>query len=227
MSSDPLAGTYAIAKEVLLDPGKKLLTDAGNAILKILGDGSRETVIDHWHEFLEEFHMDPLEFYALVHEECKRRQIPGLKAFCVTHREGMIGTAHRLYLRFDRSWGHFDVCAAPFGVGYFFSYRYIVPTPFGFWLKVFVGILVLLAISAAVWLLNLLSAGVAVLAATAACLLWLFGTWSWSNDTYYKQDTSMMYLSTIPHIIRSVFETVTLQKGARLEDRVTARRAGA
>ena len=68
-----------------------------------------------------------------------------MQTFCVTHREGMIGTAHRLYLRFDRNWGHFDVCASPFGIGYFFSYRYIVPTPFGFWLKVLLGISVIIA----------------------------------------------------------------------------------
>jgi len=118
---DPLTDTAALARGVIFDPAKRLLSDAGNLLLSILGDGSREIVVHHWHEFVEEFHMDPLEFYALVHEECKRREIPGLQTFCVTHREGMIGTAHRLYLRFDRNWGHFDVCAAPFGTGFFFS----------------------------------------------------------------------------------------------------------
>ena len=65
--------------------------------------------------------------------------------------------------------------------------------------------------------MGLLPMAHALLAAPAACVLWLFGIWSWSKDTYYKQDTSLMYLSTIPHIIKSVFETVTLEDGVRLE----------
>ncbi len=98
---------------------------------------------------------------------------------------------------------------------------------FGFWLKVLLGVVVILAVSAAGWLLGAVSALYACLAATAACVLWLVGLWNWSKDTYYKQDTSMMYLSTVPAIIKSLFETVTLQRGVRLEERVSAETAGA
>ena len=48
-----------ITRAVIVAPAKLLL--------KVLKNRAREEVIDHWHEFVEDFHMDPLEFYELVH----------------------------------------------------------------------------------------------------------------------------------------------------------------
>ena len=124
-------------------------------LLKVLQRRCRETVIDHWHDYVENFQMDPLEFYELLYHELNRRQIPGLKSFCVTHGEGGIGTPDRLYLRLDRQWGKFDICAAPFGTGFFFSYRYIVSTPIGFLAKLLLGIVIIHAVS-----VGLMTAGV-------------------------------------------------------------------
>ena len=53
-------------------------------------------------------------------------------------------------------------------------------------------------------------------------ILWIIGVFSWSRNTYYKQDTSLMYLATVPNVIKSLAESVTLQKGVQLEERLTA-----
>ena len=140
----------------------------------------------------------------------------------MTHPERGIGSAHRLYFRLDRDWGHFDICAAPFGTGYFFSFRYIVPTVVGFWIKIFAGVFVIAPVIAGLTLLGFLTAGLALVLLPVVSLLWAVIVYTWRKETYYKQDTALMYLSTVPQIIKTLFERVTLQKGVRLEDRVTA-----
>jgi hypothetical protein len=220
---DPLRETG----EMALDVARAWVLPPAQLLINLLGGGSRQQVIDHWHDFAEDFHMDPLEFYELVHDELKRREVPGLHTFCVTHGEGGVGTAHRLYLRLDRNWGHFDICAAPFGTGFFFSYRYIVPTPLGFFAKVLLGTLTIAAVGYGTMFLRVLPLMTIFVMTPIAMVVWVIGVLSWSKDTYYRQDTSMMYLSTVPHVIKSLSETVMLRKGARLEERVTSESAGA
>ena len=83
---------------------------------------ARPEVISHWHKLLEDQQASALDFYCAVEEELKRREVPGLQLERVDWREGGVTSAKREYLRIGRERLTFDLCAAPFGTGYFFSW---------------------------------------------------------------------------------------------------------
>ncbi len=80
-----------------------------------------EGVVAHWNKLIENFATSPLEFYASVEKGLERRQIPGLKTSRVTWNEGGVLSPQREYLRVTGDRHLFDMCAAPFGTGFFFS----------------------------------------------------------------------------------------------------------
>ena len=76
----------------------------------------------HWHSLIEGFSTSTLDFYELVKAGLARREIPDLKISQVEWRQGGLGAGKRVYLRVSREGLNFDICAAPFGTGYFFSW---------------------------------------------------------------------------------------------------------
>ncbi len=79
-------------------------------------------VAGHWHGYIEDFSTSALDFYELVKAGIARRQIPDLKISQVEWKESGAGSGKRVYLRVSREGLNFDICAAPFGTGYFFSW---------------------------------------------------------------------------------------------------------
>jgi hypothetical protein len=79
-------------------------------------------VVGHWHTLVEDFSTSSLDFYELVKAGIARRQIPDLGITSVTWKQGGLGSGKRVYLRVSREGLNFDICAAPFGTGYFFSW---------------------------------------------------------------------------------------------------------
>jgi len=76
----------------------------------------------HWHSLIEGFATSSLYFYELVKAGIARREIPDLKISQVEWKQGGLGAGKRVYLRVSREGLNFDICAAPFGTGYFFSW---------------------------------------------------------------------------------------------------------
>jgi hypothetical protein len=76
----------------------------------------------HWHSLIEGFSTSTLDFYELVKAGLARREIPNLKIKTVTWKESGLGSGKRVYLRVSRETLNFDICAAPFGTGFFFSW---------------------------------------------------------------------------------------------------------
>jgi hypothetical protein len=76
----------------------------------------------HWHSHIDDFSTSALEFYELVKAGIARREIPDLAISSVEWKEGGLGSGKRVYLRISRESLNFDICAAPFGTGYFFSW---------------------------------------------------------------------------------------------------------
>ena len=76
----------------------------------------------HWHTHFEGFSTSSLDFYTLVREAVLRRKIPDLRLSEVEWHESGLGSGKRIYLRVSRENLNFDICAAPFGSGYFFSW---------------------------------------------------------------------------------------------------------
>ncbi len=76
----------------------------------------------HWHSLIEGFSTSSLDFYELVKAGIARREIPDLNISQVEWKQGGLGAGKRVYLRVSREGLNFDICAAPFGTGYFFSW---------------------------------------------------------------------------------------------------------
>ncbi len=76
----------------------------------------------HWHSLIEGFSTSTLDFYELVKAGIARREIPNLKISQVEWKQSGLGSGKRVYLRVSREELNFDICAAPFGTGYFFSW---------------------------------------------------------------------------------------------------------
>ena len=80
------------------------------------------TVISDWHQLFENFQASSLDFYSSVEKAVEARAIPELHSARVEHKEGGLASAMRQYLRMHRGKHAFDICAAPFGTGFFVSW---------------------------------------------------------------------------------------------------------
>jgi len=79
-------------------------------------------VISHWDRLFENFQASSLEFYNSVEKAVETRMVPETHWTRVEHKEGGLASANRLYLRMQRGKHAFDICAAPFGTGFFVSW---------------------------------------------------------------------------------------------------------
>jgi hypothetical protein len=112
-----------------------------------------EAVIPQLFVPLDGQHFSTVEFYDQVEADLRARRVPRLRSKRVEFHEGSRLSDKRLYLRLARERFSFELCAAPFGSGYFFSLRY-VEVPRGGWVML---ILMLMAANAVLALLFLLA----------------------------------------------------------------------
>ena len=90
-------------------------------------------VISHWHQLIESFQASSLAFYESVEAAVQARALPETQRIRVEHKEGGLASAKREYLRLHRGKHAFDICAAPFGNGFFISWWFTEPPlKFGF-----------------------------------------------------------------------------------------------
>lgn len=80
--------------------------------------------LGHWSTLIEGLQASPQECYTAIEEAIRRREIPDVRVSRVTFKEGGFLSAERIYLRVSRKGLGFDICAAPFGTGFFFSWRF-------------------------------------------------------------------------------------------------------
>lgn len=109
-------------------------------------------VISHWHTLVDGFNTSSLDFYKSVEEAVRAREVPEATFSRVEFKEGGVASAKREYLRIERGGVAFDVGAAPYGQGFFFSWWLIRPRPGWVWLW-FAG----LVGAGLIWILMLLS----------------------------------------------------------------------
>jgi len=88
-----------------------------------------DPVLARWHRLLEGFQASPRAFYARVEELIERRQIPRVTVSRIQRPEAGALSSVREYLRLERLGYRFDVCAAPFGSGFFVSWWLLQPLP--------------------------------------------------------------------------------------------------
>jgi hypothetical protein len=197
-------------------------------------------VIDHWYSLVPGFNTSTKEFYEAVEKELKNRQVPGLAIFHVDFAEGGVLSAKREYLRMTRERLVFDICAAPFGSAYFFSCRFAeIPAAIRLWQLLVVLIAALMIVALAFRYLGLILGAVVLLAGFVLLIYTLrnavtmglrdldatlikspvvgpiYENW-FRKETYYRQDTRLMYRDTVNDVVKAKVEEVTGAKGVKL-----------
>ncbi len=139
----------------------------------------------HWHHSFKNLQESPQKFYNNLVQAISERNIPGIDISKIEYREGAVFSGKRLYLRAQRKEHVFDICAAPFGSGFFFSWWRGVKVSL-FWDLVmeipFIGI-PLMAI--------------------------------FRPETYFRQDTGLMFQDSIASAVLEVIDGITKAKGLR------------
>ena len=198
------------------------------------------SVIDHWYALIPGFNTSTKEFYEAIENELKERQVPDLEMFHVDFAEGGVMSSKREYLRMTRERLVFDICAAPFGEAYFFSCRFaeisavikiwqllvvlvaafmVVALVFRF-LGLIFGMMILLAgfMFLIYMLRNAVSLGLKDLDATLikSPVVGPIYERFFRKETYYRQDTRLMYRDTVNDIVKAKVEETTGAKGIKL-----------
>lgn len=197
-------------------------------------------VIEHWYSLISSESFSSKETYDHIEKEIAAQKVPGLAISHVDLAEGGLLSDKREYLRMKRERLIFDVCAAPVGVNYFFSYRfYVEPVIVRLWemlavltalallfaggvryIGPFLGPFLLFVLSCVfAWLMrNAIGMGLRDLDATLLKTPALGPIYEryLRKDTYYRQDLRIAYGSIVSGIVKGEVEAVTAAKGVKL-----------
>lgn len=197
-------------------------------------------VIEHWYSLISSENFSSKEIYDLIEKEIVAQKVPGLAISHIDLAEGGLLSDKREYLRMKRERLIFDVCAAPVGVNYFFSYRFYVEPVIvkawemaaafaGAWFLLYLSVKIfgpylgpsLLFVAALVfaWLMrNAIGMGLRDLDDTLLKMPALGPIYEryLRKDTYYRQDLRIAYGSIVSGIVKGEVEAVTAAKGVKL-----------
>lgn len=197
-------------------------------------------IIEHWYTLVPAQQFSSREFYDHIEADIHEQKVPALETSRVDLAEGGLLSDKREYLRFKRERIMFDVCAAPVGVNYFFSYRFYVQPAIvrawevivvlvGMWLLfvgsvrafgIMMGPFVLLVVCIAVgWLMrNAVGMGLRDLDATLLKIPVVGSVYErfFRKDTYYRQDMRIAYCTIVSAIVKQEVARITGEKGVKL-----------
>ncbi len=142
-------------------------------------------VFSHWYHLTENIQQSTQEFYSRLEQTIKKRDLPDVRISRIDFKEGNIFSAQREYLRVKRKELVFDICAAPFGNGFFISW----------WLGEKMGALLSLLL-----LVPFLGALIAKTSRPA---------------TYYRLDTTLMFQESVHLAVLEILDGLTEAKGLR------------
>jgi hypothetical protein len=200
----------------------------------------KDEVHKHWYSPVDNFEYASSDFYQAIERELQARKVPGLETSRVDLSEGGLLSNKREYLRLKRERLVFDICAAPFGTSYFFSFRF-VELPLGIkpleLVIFFIGCALVFGLLAkllgAIWgiiaflaivggsiytMRNAVALGLKDLDASLLKTPVIGPLYEilFRKETYHRQDTRLMYLSTVNAITEMLVEEVTAAKGIKL-----------
>ncbi len=195
-------------------------------------------ILAHWYTLLGDMQASGLEFYKSVEANVAKRQVPEAKSSRVEFKEGGVLTAKREYLRVTRGKLVFDICAAPYGTGFFISWWMGRPIPklnplillgaalgsvvvlalLVYRIGFFLGPLIFLAaIPTGMWFLAYLADEGQVDDdwMFAIPILGLIYAKYFAPDTYYKMDTAQMFQESVRAAVLEAVDGLTTAKGHR------------
>ncbi|MFO1486417.1 MAG: hypothetical protein U1F71_23845 [Verrucomicrobiaceae bacterium] len=183
------------------------------------------------------FQISTDSFYQSIEDELNARNVPGLELMRLDYREGGPLSSKRDYLRMRRERLTFDLCSAPFGTSWFFSYRFCeIPAPLPLWqfllvVALLAGITVgYLALFGTLWggiIVGMTILGFILLLRNTLTLgLEDFDAWLLTvpvfgrlyevclrKETFFRQDTRLMYAEMLERIIQTKIKEVTAAEG--------------
>jgi hypothetical protein len=153
-----------------------------------MGTAAAHTILSHWDHMVSGMQQSSAEFYSAVDRCLGEHHLADAKTERVNIHEGGILSSKREYLQVKRKNHVFDICAAPFGNGFFVSW-WLGEVRSGLW----------------AWLAKLPYIGgfFAFLANFAKPL------------TYYRIDTALMFQSVTHGAVLEALESVMEGKGLR------------
>ena len=154
-------------------------------ILKFIFSSTFKNFHSKWNTLIDDFNFSSEDFYKLLKEELASNEINGIVTKFVFLKEGGAFSSRRTYLRLTWKSYHYDICAAPFGKGFFISW----------------------------WLLYKNSIGQIIVSKIPFVGGWLAR--KLYPVTYYKIDTASMFMSYAQSSVLKVIDTITKEKGVR------------
>lgn len=147
--------------------------------------GLPDYIIDNRPYYIPDLQFSAQEFYDAIEAKLNERKIPGeILKVQFYERVGVLENT-RVYLRIRKLPYTFDICAAPYGTGFFVSYWYAENigclTRLLFWIP-FIG---------------------------------SYMKKRMLSRTYYVQDTEAMFHQAAHYIVMEVLDTITANKGLR------------
>jgi hypothetical protein len=197
-------------------------------------------VLNHWFAFADGFQTSSSEFYDALAKELSARQVPQMELSRIELPEGGLLSEKRVYLRMVRERLVFDVCAAPFGSGFFFSCRtaeipLVIPVVqllcaglLGLgvaallvnWLGMFWGaVIVVLGLAGSIYILrNAVALGLQNLDTTLLQMPVLGPLYEvlLRKETYHRIDSRLCYLEVVPTLVKKLAEDAAAAKGVKL-----------
>jgi len=92
---------------------------------------TKKDVHSHWNNLIDNFKYSSKDFYNEIKKEMLSHGISGISTSYVQLSEGGAMSPKRLYVRVMWKDYQYDICAAPFGDGFFISWWLIYKTPIG------------------------------------------------------------------------------------------------
>jgi hypothetical protein len=194
-------------------------------------------VISHWHQSIEGLSTSSQDFYASIEKALQVKEAPGLRLGRSVTSEGGVLSAQREYLSVGYQRFTFEICGAPFGKDFFFSWWLTKrsPSASAFWgLLILIGlpILTLMLFATVGFFKTLLFSLIALIAMILVLRHFLTQGSILVEDallampiigflyqrfarpvTYYSEDTRLMFEDTVHRTVVQIVEgLLTLNK---------------
>lgn len=198
-----------------------------------------QAVISHWHHLIENLNTSTASFYDAVGTGLAARCVPDTTTSHIEYNEAGLMSAKRTYLHVARGRQVVDVCAAPFGNGFFIS-SWLAETRIALPVWARVGFVFLLGL-AFFWSFSTFNVLLAplVFGGIVVGALWLVHTNSevtnrnedvvlalpivgrlyeklFLADTYYAIDTALMFRDAVHNSVLEAIDGLTNEHGLRV-----------
>jgi len=155
-------------------------------ILKFIFSSTLKDYHSRWNTLIDDFNYSSEDFYNLLKEDLDSNGVEGITITFAFLKEGGAFSSSRTYLRISWKNYQYDICAAPFGNGFFISW----------------------------WMLYKNSLGKIIISKIPFVGSWLAS--KLYPVTYYKIDTASMFMSYAQSSVLRVIDKITKEKGVRL-----------